>query len=109
MFISAKTGMRTAKLIEETLELKERASFRVPTARLNTWLAEWNKKLANSPKKARIYYGTQAAAPPPEFIFFVNKKDHFRPDVMSYFENRIREDCNLAGVPISIKLREKES
>lgn len=109
IFISAKTGLRTAKVIEETLELKERASFRVPTARLNQWLAEWNKKLASSPKKARIYYGTQAASSPPEFIFFVNKKDHFRPDVMSYFENRIREDCNLAGVPISIKLREKES
>lgn len=108
VFISAKTGMRTAKVIEEALRLKERSSFRVPTAKLNQWLQEWNKRLASSPKKARIYYGTQAASSPPEFIFFVNRKDHFRPDALAYFENRIREDCELAGVPIRIVLREKE-
>ncbi|MBL8021050.1 MAG: ribosome biogenesis GTPase Der [Leptospirales bacterium] len=109
VFISALTGVRIGKVIEEALKLKERLSFRVPTAKLNQWLVEWNRKLASAPRKAKIYYATQAGTSPPEFIFFVNQKENFRPDVLAYFENRIREDCDLLGVPLRIKLRQKET
>jgi len=109
LFISAKTGTRIGQVIKESLALKERLNFRVPTAKLNQWLADWNRRLANSPKKAKIYYATQAGTSPPEFVFFVNHKDHFRKDALAYFENRIREDCDLRGVPLRIRLREKNA
>ncbi len=109
IFISAKNGTRTGKVLEEALKLKERLAYRVPTSQLNQWLKDWNKQLSNSQKTAKIYYATQAGTSPPEFIFFVNRKDHFRKDALSFFENRIRKDCDLHGVPIFIRLREKES
>lgn len=109
IFISAKTGTRIGKVLEEAMKLKERLSFRVGTAQLNQWLKEWNRRLTNTQKTAKIYYGTQAGTAPPQFIFFVNKKDHFRKDALLYFENQIRKDCDLHGIPITIQLREKES
>ncbi|MBE7438471.1 MAG: ribosome biogenesis GTPase Der [Spirochaetales bacterium] len=105
LYISARTGQRLQKLLEECFALHERYSIRIPTAALNTDVQRWSKQI----RAGRVMYVTQAEKTPPAFIFFVKNADHFRPEHRKFFENKIRETYHLEGVPLKLFFREDRS
>lgn len=108
VFCSAETGQRLPKLLETCVDLKARLEKRVPTARLNRLVENWNQRLRSLGSGGKIMYAVQADGAPPTFIFFVNEKQGFRESHLSFCENQLREEYEFEGVPITILLRTRE-
>jgi GTPase len=110
--VSAATGRhidRLAPAIELALEGWE---TRVPTGRLNTWLA--GLVAATPPpvrggKQPKILFATQAGAAPPHFVLFTT--GFLEASYRRFVERRLREEFGFAGTPIrvSVRLRERRS
>lgn len=82
---------------------------RVPTGRLNKFLAEL---VASHPhpvrggRQPRILFGTQAATRPPTFALFTT--GFLEHGYRRYVERRLREDFGFVGTPVRINLRIRE-
>lgn len=110
MFISAKTGQRVDKLIDEIKLVNEQHKRRITTGMLNDVINEAVNKQqppSDKGKRLRIYYGTQASVAPPTFILFVNDGDLFHFSYKRFIENQIRENFGFEGTPIRLVIREK--
>ena len=59
-------------------------------------------------KHLKIYYGTQVAVYPPQFILFVNDSNLMHFSYERYLENQFRKNFDFAGTPIRIYMREKD-
>lgn len=111
MFISAKTGQRVDKLLEEVKKVNEQHKRRITTGMLNDVLNEaMNKQQPPSDKgkRLKIFYGTQASVSPPTFVLFCNSKDLFHYSYLRFIENQIRSTFGFDGTPIHFILREKD-
>ena len=55
----------------------------------------------------KLYYATQVSTAPPTFMLFCNRtlprNSHYR----RYLENRLREELDLAGVPVRLVIRKR--
>jgi GTPase len=97
------------RAIFETFEIWNR---RIPTAKLNQWLADAtaaNPPPAVSGRRIKIRYMTQVKARPPHFAVFGNQLDALPKSYTRYLVNNIRETFDLKGVPIRISLRTGEN
>jgi len=111
VFISAKTGQRVDKLLEEIKKINEQHKRRITTGMLNDVLNEaMNKQQPPSDKgkRLKIFYGTQASVAPPTFVLFCNSKDLFHYSYLRFIENQIRATFGFDGTPIHFILREKD-
>jgi GTP-binding protein len=106
--ISGLAGEGLDRLMEAVFKVFEVWNRRVPTAKLNEWLAE---VLASHPppavsgRRIKIRYMTQVKARPPHFAIFGNQLDALPKSYTRYLANGLREAFNLPGVPIRISLR----
>lgn len=110
MFISAKTGQRIDKLIEEIKKVNEQHKRRITTGMLNDVISEAVNKQqppSDKGKRLKIFYGTQASVAPPTFILFVNDKELFHFSYKRFIENQIRENFGFDGTPIRLVVRER--
>ncbi|MCB1320349.1 MAG: 50S ribosome-binding GTPase [Leptospiraceae bacterium] len=107
VFCSALTGQRLPRLLETALDLDHRMRFRVATSELNERVREWMGRVPGTARKLKIFYASQIDTEPPAFAFIVNNKKEFRANIISYFENRIRQTYQLQGVPIHLFARER--
>ena len=110
MFISAKTGQRVDKLLNEIKKVNEQHKRRITTGMLNDVINEAvNKQQPPSDKgrRLRIYYGTQASVAPPTFVLFVNDKELFHFSYLRFIENQIRENFGFEGTPLRFIIRER--
>lgn len=111
MFISAKTGQRVEKLLDEIKKVNEQHKRRITTGMLNDVLNEAVNKQqppSDKGKRLRIYYGTQASVEPPTFVLFVNDKELFHFSYLRFIENQIRENFGFEGTPIRFIIRERK-
>lgn len=108
--ISAKNKQRIQRVIETAFDLKERASRRVETPRLNRLLSRIlsSRRIPQLQSTIRIYYATQTATVPPRFKFFVNNPAYFRKEIVRYFEKSLQKELDLKGVPIVIQIEGKK-
>lgn len=108
--ISAQNGQRTGRLLEEAFRLHERASRRIETPELNRVMKEIQstRRIPQLGDKIRIYYATQVKSSPPVFRLFVNRRDHFRKEVIRYITKSLQESLDLHGVPIGIEIEDKK-
>lgn len=110
VFLSAKTGLRTQRVLPMVNEAAENAARRITTGILNDALHD---AMAVTPpptdrgRRLRIFYATQASVSPPTFILFVNDKDLFHFSYERYLENHFRKTFILDGTPIRIIARER--
>lgn len=112
VFISALTGQRIPKLYEEINHAAANHSVRITTGKLNDLLAYCTTRVqppSDKGKRLKIYYMTQASTKPPEFVFFVNRRDLFHFSYQRYLENQIRETFGLTGTPIRFVVRERDT
>ena len=107
--VSALTGKNLDALMPAVLEAYEIWNRRVPTAALNSWLADMLDRhpppLAANKRRIRLRYATQPKARPPTFAIFGNRPEDLPDSYVRYLENSLRERFDLAGTPIRINMR----
>jgi len=110
LFVSAKTGQRVVKLFEHINYVNDQASLRISTGMLNDVLADATSRVqppTDKGKRLKIYYITQTAVKPPEFVIFVNDAELFHFSYQRYIENCLRETFGFNGTPIKIIVRQR--
>lgn len=111
LFISAKTGQRTGKLFELINEVYEQAGRRLTTGLLNDLIAEAVAMVPTPQDKGRhlkIFYATQVAVRPPQFVLFINDRELMHFSYERYLENQFRKNFGFKGTPIWFILRPKD-
>lgn len=97
-------------MLAEAVKLYDKWQSRLPTAELNRWLEVWQMKqrVPNfQGKPLKMYFMTQAETAPPTFVIFCNRADFVTRAYENFLYNRIREDLDMAGVPVKLIWREK--
>ena len=110
VYVSAKTGQRTDKILDLAVSVLENANRRISTGQLNDLILDCVR--ANEPpsvngKRLKIKYVTQLGANPPTFILFVNETALMHFSYKRYLENCIRKAYDFSGTPIKITVRER--
>ncbi|MBR3382108.1 MAG: ribosome biogenesis GTPase Der [Clostridia bacterium] len=110
LFISAKTGQRVQRVMEQANAVLSQAQTRITTGILNDVIGE-AVTMSEPPfvkgRKLRIYYSTQASVMPPTFIIFVNDAELMHFSYRRYLENYIRKSFKLDSVPIRLIIRNR--
>lgn len=111
VFISAKTGQRVDKLFAMIKDVHDQAGKRLTTGTLNDVLGEATAMVPtpqDKGKRLKIYYGTQVATFPPQFVLFVNDKNLMHFSYERYLENQFRKNFGFEGTPLRFYLRERD-
>jgi len=110
--VSGLTGRGLNRLCEAIEAVHKTWNKRVPTARLNEWLAH---QVAQHPppapggRRIKMRYMTQVKARPPSFVVMCSRADEVPASYTRYMVNGLREDFDLPGVPIRLFLRGGEN
>lgn len=107
--VSALTGQRVNKLMDEVNYVYAKSTFRATTGMLNDVVADAIAAVeppASSGRRAKIKYVTQASTQPPTFIFFTNEAKLVHFSYRRYLENYIRRAFSLDGTPIKLVFRD---
>ncbi len=110
IYVSAKTGQRTEKILSLVRQALENSRRRISTGQLNDLILDCVR--ASEPptvngKRLKIMYVTQAEEAPPMFVFFVNDASLMHFSYKRYLENCIRKAFDFSGTPIKIAVRER--
>ena len=107
--VSALTGQRVSKLMDEVNFVYAKSTFRCTTGMLNDVVADAVRAVeppAMSGRRAKIKYVTQPTTQPPTFVVFVNDASLVHFSYRRYLENYIRRAFALDGTPIRLVFRD---
>ena len=110
LFISVLTKQRIFKAIETAVEVYKNRSNKIQTRKFNDIMLpiiENYPPPAYKGKFVKIKFCTQLPTPYPQFAFFCNLPQYVREPYKRYLENKLRENFDFTGVPISIFMRKK--
>ena len=110
IYVSAKTGQRTERIMSAVDEVYANARRRIATGTLNDLISDTVR--ANEPpsyngRRLKVYYSSQVSVAPPTFVLFVNSTDLLHFSYERFLENTLRKCFNFQGTPIKILTREK--
>ena len=108
--ISAKTGMRVHKILDQIVAIYERYKQRIPTSKLNDTLREaMNRHHVPSHNGAvvKIKFATQYETKPPKIALITNRPDGLHFSYKRYLANYIRSKFDFEGVPLDIVARKR--
>jgi GTP-binding protein len=106
--VSAKTGRGLDRLREAIIRAHEVWNRRIPTARLNSWLAgmvEAHPPPAPAGRRIKLRYMTQAKTRPPGFVVMCSLPEKLPESYSRYLVNGLREDFDMPGTPIRLHMR----
>jgi GTP-binding protein len=106
--ISGLTGHGLDRLMETVLAVHKTWNKRVSTAALNRWLlatTERHPPPAVSGRRIKLKYLTQSKTRPPTFFLSCSRPEVLPDAYKRYLVNGLREDFDIAGVPIRLMLR----
>jgi GTP-binding protein len=111
VFISAKSGKGTEKILPLLEEVATERRKRVTTGQMNRFIERVDFERASVPMRQRvkILYMTQASVAPPTFVLFTNRAVKLHFSYQRFLENQIREAFGFVGTPIWIKNRARNS
>ena len=112
IFVSALTGQRVPRLLDLINNVFEQGGKRLSTGMLNDLLAEAVAMVPTPQDKGKhlkIFYATQVAVRPPQFVLFVNEPKLMHFSYERYLENQFRKNFGFVGTPIWFMLRGKEN
>jgi GTP-binding protein len=101
--ISAKNGVRLDRLMQAVLDTYDLWNKRVPTGRLNRWLAgmeEQNPAPLVHGRPNRLRYMTQIKARPPTFALWVGRPNEYPETHKRFLINNLRRDFEIPATPI---------
>lgn len=110
VYTSALEGEGIHEMLAQAMRLYEKWHARIPTAELNRWLSVWlaRQRVPNfQGRDLKMYFMTQVETAPPTFAIFCNRASFVTRAYEGYLNNRIREDLDLAGIPVRLKWKEK--
>lgn len=110
LFISVLNKQRIFKAIETAVDVYKNRSKKVVTRKLNDIMLpiiEHTPPPAYKGKYVKIKFCTQLPTPYPQFAFFCNLPQYVRDPYKRFLENKLRENFDFSGVPITIFLRKK--
>lgn len=108
LFLSAKTGKRVGRVVEEAAEAAENHAMRIKTSTVNTVVQEAVALVPPPTDKGRrlkVLYATQVAVKPPTFAVFVNDPELMHFSYERYLENQLREAFGFEGTPMRLHVR----
>ena len=108
--ISALTGQRCHKILDEVVKIYKEYCHRINTGVLNRIIEDAvyrTEPSLHKGKRLKFFYATQVASKPPSFVCFVNfpKAVHF--SYKRYLLNQLRQMIPLEKTPIKLFFREK--
>ena len=110
LFVSVLTKQRIFKAIETAVEVYNNRSKKIITRKFNETMLpiiEHYPPPAYKGKFVKIKFCTQLPTPYPQFAFFCNLPQYVREPYKRYLENKIREEYDFTGVPITVFMRKK--
>ena len=110
VFLSALTKKRIHTLMPEILMVKENIKREIKTSILNDVILDaYNLNLPPSykGKRLKIYFTSQTGINPPKFTFRVNNKGLVHFSYERYLENKIRENFDFEGTPITLQFKNR--
>ena len=110
IFMSVLTKQRIFKAIETAVQVYENRSRKIQTRKFNDImlpLIENYPPPAYKGKFVKIKFCTQLPTPYPQFAFFCNLPQYVRDPYKRFLENKLRENFDFTGVPISVFMRKK--
>ena len=111
VFVSARSGQRTGKIIPMVDELMEQYTKRVSTADLNNVFKEaidiHHAPLATG-RRVKFFYATQVAIKPPSFVIFTNQPEGIHFSYERYLTNKFREAFGFSGTPLKLMFRGRD-
>ncbi|WBL22925.1 ribosome biogenesis GTPase Der [Zunongwangia sp. HRR-M8] len=110
VFMSVLNKQRIFKAIETAVKVFENRSKKIKTRELNDVMLpiiENNPPPAYKGKFVKIKFCMQLPTPQPQFAFFCNLPQYVRDPYKRFIENKLREEFDFKGVPITIYFRKK--
>ena len=110
VFMSVLTKQRIFKAIETAVEVYNNRSKKIKTSELNEVmlpLIESYPPPAYKGKYVKIKFCMQLPTPQPQFAFFCNLPQYVKDPYKRYLENKLREEFDFTGVPVSVYFRKK--
>tara|TARA_B100001059_G_scaffold107794_1_gene107478 strand:+ start:12798 stop:14102 length:1305 start_codon:yes stop_codon:yes gene_type:complete len=110
VFVSTISKQRIFKAIEVAIEVYKNKTIKIVTKKLNNFLLpiiNINPPPSYKGKYVKIKFCTQLPSSYPQFAFFCNLPQYVKDPYKRFLENKLRENYNFKGVPISIYFRKK--
>lgn len=111
--ISALQGRNLDRLLRAAFAIYDVWRSRVPTAKLNEWLAAMTDAhpppMGAGGRRIRLRYATQIKTRPPTFAIWCSRPQELPESYIRYLMNGLRQDFALDGVPLRIHLRKGEN
>ncbi len=110
VFASVSEKQRIFQVMEKAMEIYENKTKKISTSKLNEVM---QAEIAKYPPPAyrgkyiKIKYMIQLPTQSPTFVFFSSHPKYIKEPYMRYLENRMRENFDFSGVPITLFFREK--
>ena len=108
--ISAKTGMRVHKILDQITAIFERYKQRIPTSKLNDVLREAMVRHhlpSYNGANVKIKFATQYETKPPKIALISNRPDGIHFSYKRYLSNYLRSRFDFEGVPLDIVARKR--
>ncbi len=109
--VSAVTGQRVEKILDEVNAVYENATRRISTGLLNELIGQAiaaTEPTARKGRKAKILYVSQPSVCPPLFVFKVNDAKLIHFSYERYLENSLRRAFDFSGTPVRLKFIGRE-
>lgn len=110
VFLSALTKKRISTLMPEVIKTGENIKKEIKTNVLNNVIYDayqLNIPPSYKGKRLKIYFTNQTGIKPPKFTFRVNDKGLVHFSYERYLENKIRENFDLTGTPITLQFKNR--
>lgn len=108
--ISAKTGLRVNKILDQIIAIYKRYQQRIPTAELNDTLREAIRRHhvpSHNGAVVNIKFATQYETKPPKIALISNRPEFIHFSYKRYLANFFREKFDFVGVPLDIVARKR--
>ena len=110
VFLSALTKKRISTLMPEVVRVGNNIKNEIKTNILNNVINDsyqLNIPPSYKGKRLKIYFTSQTGVKPPKFTFRVNDKTLVHFSYERYLENKIRENFDFVGTPITLQFKNR--
>lgn len=108
--ISAKTGLRVNKILDQVTDIYKRYTQRIPTSELNDTLREAIRRHhvpTHNGAVVNIKFATQYETKPPKIALISNRPEFIHFSYKRYLANFFRSKFDFEGVPLDIVTRKR--
>jgi GTP-binding protein len=112
VYVSALTGQRVRKVLDQIVEVAEGREVRVPTAEVNkvlTALIERNAPPQKPGEEVKLLYASQIGTAPPTLAIVSNRPDEVPESYQRYLVHGFREAWPFPGSPLRLKFTRRGS